>query len=151
MSLRATAVPDFGDYDFNVKVVTRASRTLCVDPVKTPAFHTTDSNLFTAARCAELQLPGVSRAVPLTTAYHFSWPASHLLVDNNYYLNVSARPAAGEIDVTGGLADADFQPLDPAMEKLDNAGWEWLKKALADAARQGEGGGGEAHGGGRSG
>jgi hypothetical protein len=48
--------------------------TLCVDPVRTPVFHTTDSKLFDPTQCAGLQLPGVSRAVPLTTAYHFSWP-----------------------------------------------------------------------------
>jgi len=90
VSPRATSVPDFAGY--NVKTVTRASRTLCVDPVRTPMFTTADTKLFDPAQCAGLPLPGVSRAVPLTTAYHFSWPAIYsTLVDNEWCLNVTAK------------------------------------------------------------
>jgi hypothetical protein len=127
VSLRATSVPDFG------KVVTRASRTLCVDPVRTPAFHTTDSKLFDPAQCAGLQLPGVSRAVPLTTAYHFSWPEiSSTLVDNDYYLNITAKPATGEIDVTGGEGVDEDHPT-PGSTPEEKA----REKALQDALMQG--------------
>jgi hypothetical protein len=141
VSLRATSVPDFGNYDYGVKAVSRASRTLCVDSVTTPVFHTTDSKLFEAARCAELQLPGVSRAVPLTTAYHFSWPASRsAYVDNDYYLNVSARPAAGEIDVTGGEGVDESHPppgSTPEVTAAEKAVQDALKQALNDALRRG--------------
>jgi hypothetical protein len=138
VSLRATSVPDLG------KVVTRASRALCVDPVRTPVFRTTDSNLFDPAQCAGLQLPGVTRAVPLTTAYHFSWPENYPGTgDNDFYLNITAKPATGEIDVTGGEGvDEDHRapgstPEEKAREKaLQDAFMQGVKDAVRRGAEE---------------
>src|SRR5262249_6542708 len=61
-------------------------------------------------------------------------------VGGNYVLKVSAIPANHEVDVAGGAADGDFNPVrrDPAMEKIESAARDAFKKEFEEAIKRGK-------------